>query len=44
MLSREQLKWTEKDTEIVKNYKRDLETGKIQEVDFADVINELKKG
>ena len=43
MLSREQLKWTEKDTKIVDNYERALAEGKAEEIDFADVINDLKK-
>lgn len=43
MLSRDQLKWTQKDTEIVENYNRDLKAGKFEEIDFADVISEIKK-
>lgn len=43
MLSRDQLKWTQKDTEIVENYNRGLKDGKFEEIDFADVISEIKK-
>lgn len=43
MLSREQLKWTQKDTEIVDDYNKDLKAEKFEEIDFADVISEIKK-
>lgn len=40
MLPKEKLQWTERDTEIVEQHKRDVASGKIKPIDFLKLIRE----
>lgn len=38
MLTRDQLKWTEKDDEIVESFMKQVEAGEIEVIPFSDLI------
>lgn len=40
MLSKEQLKWTQKDTEIMERHKKEVESGNIKTVNFLELKKE----